>query len=700
MVVSAKKTTKMQLKNTERCIGYHGNNDNNTQKCQQKLFRRASSLSSSSLFSFRGIVLITQALIFFHILLVDGSVPTGEPPRLRKDNQEQSTSSYSEGTELRTVRREIMLEEVLFYNDIFASDPPIPTVKSAIITSAPSAIPNPTADISEEPTASNVSIIENSDGDSPWDTSENDVYIYNVTDDDPEPTSDDPFFDEATLESQKPSEVPSTSPIKITFLPVQILEDPDDPLVELGLTPSNQPTDSIDSKIDQTDSPETAGFLWTLTGEPIVDATPEPQPDPTGEPTRSPTFRPSSPPSEKPTAVLTQRPTEVPTPNPTFKPTRIPTRIPTGSPTGTPTGTPSITPTGTPSITPTRTPTSTPSFQPTSQPTLSPSSNPTEMPTNKPSYRPTLEPTITRSQDPTPSGTLEPSVSSFPSVPPSKSHQPTSYPTRSPSATPTIAPTFLLHSSEVSGEMELFPLSHQLRGRDAFNWETVTESFIEKFLLSNEVDLRLSIAEIRANIEDQYTGVSVQDATGTTRRFLQEANSDTLVDSLVIQFKIFMKYRSNADDIDVNQLVWSAFSSPEKQAEYILDLQEESDSDVFEPVREVELAVEGYVPSPTQAPGPGPDEGIGIAVIVGASVGSVALIILIMLLLLRRRSGKSEEERGVTETQATPSTQKNIKVSTEILVEPQDDVSTLGDPMFGQGGMMMGGMERDEMTAT
>jgi hypothetical protein len=248
--------------------------------------------------------------------------------------------------------------------------------------------------------------------------------------------------------------------------------------------------------------------------------------------------------------------------------------------------------------------------------------------------------------------------------------------------------------------MELFPLSHQLRGRDAFNWETVTESFIEKFLLSNEVDLRLSIAEIRANIEDQYTGVSVQDATGTTRRFLQEANSDTLVDSLVIQFKIFMKYRSNADDIDVNQLVWSAFSSPEKQAEYILDLQEESDSDVFEPVREVELAVEGYVPSPTQAPGPGPDEGIGIAVIVGASVGSVALIILIMLLLLRRRSGKSEEERGVTETQATPSTQKNIKVSTEILVEPQDDVSTLGDPMFGQGGMMMGGMERDEMTAT
>ncbi len=43
---------------------------------------------------------------------------------------------------------------------------------------------------------------------------------------------------------------------------------------------------------------------------------------------------------------------------------------------------------------------------------------------------------------------------------------------------------------------------------------------------------------------------------------------------------------------------------------------------------------------------------------------------------------------------------RNIKVSTEILVEPQDDVSTLGDPMWGQGGMIMGGMDKDEVTAS
>lgn len=33
-------------------------------------------------------------------------------------------------------------------------------------------------------------------------------------------------------------------------------------------------------------------------------------------------------------------------------------------------------------------------------------------------------------------------------------------------------------------------------------------------------------------------------------------------------------------------------------------------------------------------------------------------------------------------------------------MEPQDDVSTLGDPMFLTGGMLMGGLEKDEVTAS
>jgi hypothetical protein len=71
-------------------------------------------------------------------------------------------------------------------------------------------------------------------------------------------------------------------------------------------------------------------------------------------------------------------------------------------------------------------------------------------------------------------------------------------------------------------------------------------------------------------------------------------------------------------------------------------------------------------------------------------------------LALRRRSGKKQSV-GASQTgpnsQLSPSSAQNVKVSTEILVEPQDDVSTLGDPMFGAGGMMMNGMDKDEYTA-
>jgi hypothetical protein len=245
--------------------------------------------------------------------------------------------------------------------------------------------------------------------------------------------------------------------------------------------------------------------------------------------------------------------------------------------------------------------------------------------------------------------------------------------------------------------MSLCPLSDRIFSRNQVIWREVTKSLLEKFLESVGEEQRLYDAVVTANIENHFVG-SVQDATGTTRRFLQEANSETLVDCLVIEFILFIDYRSNVDDIDFDQLVWSAFSTPERHDEYILDLQERSG--FFDPVKDLELVVEGFVPSPTQAPRPEPDEGVGIAVIAGASVGGVALIVLIALLVLRCRSGRSVEEKGVTETQATPSTPKNLKVSTEILVEPQDDISTLGDPMFGQGGMMMGGIERDEMTAT
>ena len=242
-------------------------------------------------------------------------------------------------------------------------------------------------------------------------------------------------------------------------------------------------------------------------------------------------------------------------------------------------------------------------------------------------------------------------------------------------------------------QMRLYPFpDRKLDGEDESVWKTVTEAKITQHLRSDVINPPIIVVDLNASIV----------------RFLQQLGGDDS-SSLLIIFNVSIAFRSEVDDYDTDQLVYDAFDSPLKKAEYIIELQEKSPT--FDDVQLVQVAVQGYRPSPTEAPTLVPTEAptlvppqqdkIGMAVIVGVSVFCAALIILIILLFLRRRSGKnvSEEHEDENEETRATTTSKSIKVSTEILVEPQDDVSTLGDPMFGQGGMIMGGMDKDEVTA-
>ena len=737
MMVLNKASSVQSKKNTERSR-WNNNNGNSIKKRQQKINRMPSSLKLSSL-SFRRAATSSLAIIYFHVLIVNGSeLTTVQPPRTNMRMQEQTESSESATGALRNVRREVLLEEAFMYTDFFGTDDlTTVTTGSPAIPSTQSATPI-TSDLSEEQINSGDYV----ESDLSLDSSEDDNSFYNATDDISELriTSDltniddiesDFFFngtDDFVEETEGPSETSSASPSETNFLPVAVLEEPEDPIEQLVLAPTNEPTDiKTSERIDQTQVP-TSGFLHTRSGPPtnsnapttssaptvtseptrapffsdiiIVNPTERPTEEPTrvptSTPTRKPTFMPTriptGVPTNVPTVVPTRIPTGVPTGTPTRAPTRVPTNIPTLTPTFSPTNAPSRRPTRAPTSAPTSTPSSTPSIQPTRIPTHLPTRNPTKMPTKEPTSRPSTSPT----QDPTPSGTFEPSMSLEPSVTPSISNEPTYSPTGRPSASPTMSPTLPLQTGDARGNMKLQPVTEKLRGRDILLWETVTERFIKEFLQSNQIEPPMILDDIRANLELQT--IFSEDIDSTAARFLQQANSDTSIVSLVIQFDLLVQYRSISNDYDINQLVWSAFDSPDKEAEYILDLQQQLP--VFVNVTETKVDVEGFIPPLTQAPQPVPGKNIDIAVIVGASVGVVAFIILIILVFLRRRSGKSIEERGVTQTLATPSTTKNIKVSTEILVEPQDDVSTLGDPMFGQGGMIMSGIERDEMTAT
>jgi hypothetical protein len=117
----------------------------------------------------------------------------------------------------------------------------------------------------------------------------------------------------------------------------------------------------------------------------------------------------------------------------------------------------------------------------------------------------------------------------------------------------------------------------------------------------------------------------------------------------------------------------------------------------------VQLTVDGFVPieEPPENVVPGEDSG-NLGIIIGAAVGGVIVMALAALYISCRNNsgggGSAFKEQNLVATTASTAEQKRL--ATEILMEQQDDVSTLGDPMFGTGGMAVNGADRDERTAS
>lgn len=246
--------------------------------------------------------------------------------------------------------------------------------------------------------------------------------------------------------------------------------------------------------------------------------------------------------------------------------------------------------------------------------------------------------------------------------------------------------------------MKLYPFSNgELNKSNQHVWTSVTEETITKHLESNEVFPPMDGVYVTVNILKQVY-------ENNSQRYLQEQARDD--STLHIIFNVTMEYRSETNEYDPDKLVYGTFGSLRENVAYIYALQDESST--FDGVELVQVDVKGYEPpQPTPAPTSESEDrdSVDIAVIFGSTIGGAALIILIVLLFLRRCGDKyasedMEHDEEREEVGALPSMKKNVKVSTEILVEPQDDISTLGDPMWGPGGMILGGIEKDEATAT
>jgi len=153
----------------------------------------------------------------------------------------------------------------------------------------------------------------------------------------------------------------------------------------------------------------------------------------------------------------------------------------------------------------------------------------------------------------------------------------------------------------------------------------------------------------------------------------------------------------SAKTFDAANWIVDAFSTDDDRALYLETLKNTGDP-AFSDVEDLSIFVDGKLILDEELAGSKDDSMIWI--IIGA-VGGFVLLLLLIVYLYCRRKGKGKLEDGKEATTAVSNTDAQHGFAAEIMVDRhQDDVSTLGDPVFGHGAMLLTGGERDERTAS
>jgi len=467
-------------------------------------------------------------------------------------------------------------------------------------------------------------------------------------------------------------------------------------------------------------------------------------PVPTESPvTPSPTTRPPTPP---PTSAQTDPPTDPPTNPPT---TRPPTKFPTGSPTNPPTPKPTTPPTDEPSYgpttpVPTRSPVEGP--QPTQSPTVPPpSATPTVSPTTaSPTTHPTTE-TPTRSPN------------TLPTTPYPTESPVTATVTPTTADAPSPKPTIPLRVYPVPMKTTFHVLSSRMQAPVLDDWTRVTAARIKKHSeeeLAKDGEDEIVVAVQLDDIQQWILEDGRRDLTKTERlgrRFRSDVmdtpgndGRDLQIDNpLQLTYLATLSFRSPHSDYNPNQMIASGFASPAKQREYIYSLKA-ADSDYFESVDSFVMTVDGQIVTEGGAVVPpitGGDDDAGgsdytLYYAIGGAAGGASLCILLVggAYFARRRrkrtaAGKEKTldgDAGTAKGSGAPAGYEyNGNVSTGMhshaspygsnpdsgptqatsyfgTIESRegegDDVSTLGEPYFGEA-VPSGMVDRDDTVA-
>jgi len=241
------------------------------------------------------------------------------------------------------------------------------------------------------------------------------------------------------------------------------------------------------------------------------------------------------------------------------------------------------------------------------------------------------------------------------------------------------------------------------------DWEGSTAAHIKNIIQQVPVEEEIIQLAVITDISSQVLLIPEEDPSNENNgRSLQQDRGDSTslsIFPLQVEFLVRITFRSAKTDFDLVELIGQAFNSVEERNQYISRLQQLNDA--FDNFERVDILVNGTVPKEESLPAinDNDDDGGGSTIIIAVAAGAVVLaVVAIGFIAWRRFGGKSDDGNGhyrnrmedPTRAETDPTAQAGY--TAEILVERQDDVSTLGDPVFGM--MTTTAADRDEATAS
>jgi hypothetical protein len=320
--------------------------------------------------------------------------------------------------------------------------------------------------------------------------------------------------------------------------------------------------------------------------------------------------------------------------------------------------------------------------KPTSPPTTKPTTmNPTKTPF-------TSEPTKAPTKETTPSPTISNNAPTTDETrPPTAEPKPTPTPTRGPTRTPTVPVYTYYATTELIFKDTIGPLDASTYLR----WRSLTEEYltgyVEGVLKTN------SLQELDVEVTAQDYGRRL-----TRRRLQDDGDTDPLY-PLYVEFNAILEVTSNT--FNAQSLIDGAFATKGRRQDY-LTIVKTSDDEFFNTIETVSLPEEqnssdinddgnndpiNINKAPTTV-----GSAISSGAKIGIAIGAIFLVLALIGLIYQSKqssSGSMQKQKDTTGVlTGENSTPKNLRPDAEIIVHKDtDDVSTLGDPFFGNAAM-------------